>query len=147
MTAHRRHGTLIVTGLALLLLVGAGTAAVLVHMGSNSTAKLTVTETEYHLKLSASSLKPGKHTIVVVNRGHIGHSLAISGPGVKTRLHSTLAPGKSGTLTVTLKAGTYTLWCPVPGHAARGMRTRLTVHGTGGATSTGATTTTGAAWG
>jgi len=38
-----------------------------------------------------------------------------------------LAPGKSGKLTLTLKPGTYVLFCNEPGHYQDGMFTRLTV--------------------
>ena len=38
-----------------------------------------------------------------------------------------LAPGKSGKLTLTLKPGTYLLFCNEPGHYQDGMFTRLTV--------------------
>lgn len=40
---------------------------------------------------------------------------------------SELEPGKSGSLTVNLKAGTYLLICNVPGHYAAGMWTTFTV--------------------
>jgi uncharacterized cupredoxin-like copper-binding protein len=38
-----------------------------------------------------------------------------------------LAPGKSGTLTLTLAPGRYLLFCNEPGHYAQGMKTALTV--------------------
>lgn len=41
---------------------------------------------------------------------------------------SELDPGKSGTLTVELKAGKYLLICNVPGHYAAGMWTAFTVN-------------------
>jgi uncharacterized cupredoxin-like copper-binding protein len=39
---------------------------------------------------------------------------------------SELDPGKSGSLTVTLKPGTYLLYCNVPGHYLAGMWTTIT---------------------
>ena len=67
---------------------------------------------------------------------------------------STIDPACSGaTLTVTLESGTYSIWCPVPGHAAQGMKTSFSASGGSGvsATTTSATTTDsgggGAAWG
>jgi uncharacterized cupredoxin-like copper-binding protein len=36
-------------------------------------------------------------------------------------------PGSKSTLTVTLKAGTYDYYCPVPAHKAAGMKGTLTV--------------------
>ena len=38
-----------------------------------------------------------------------------------------LNAGASGTVQVTLKAGTYTIWCAVDAHKARGMQGTLTV--------------------
>jgi uncharacterized cupredoxin-like copper-binding protein len=40
---------------------------------------------------------------------------------------SELDPGKSGKLTLTLKPGTYILFCNVPGHYTAGMWATLTV--------------------
>jgi uncharacterized cupredoxin-like copper-binding protein len=36
-------------------------------------------------------------------------------------------PGKTSTMTLTLKAGKYTFYCPVPGHRQLGMKGTLTV--------------------
>ena len=38
-----------------------------------------------------------------------------------------ISPGQSAKLTVTLAAGTYTLYCTVPGHRAAGMVAKLVV--------------------
>lgn len=40
---------------------------------------------------------------------------------------SKLDPGKSGSLTITLKPGTYLLYCNVPGHYLSGMSTTVLV--------------------
>jgi hypothetical protein len=45
-------------------------------------------------------------------------------------------------LIVTLKKGAYSLWCPVPGHAAQGMKATLTAPGGAAGGGTGTTTTT-----
>lgn len=54
------------------------------------------------------------------------HGIAISGKGA----HKTgriVAPGQVSTLTVHLRPGRYTFFCPVPGHRAAGMRGTLVV--------------------
>jgi uncharacterized cupredoxin-like copper-binding protein len=83
-----------------------------------------------------------------MNKGKVAHSLEVSGPGLKKRLIAgTLMPGSSRSVTVTLKAGSYALWCPQPGHAALGMKTAFKAgSATTGGTS-GGTTTTKSAWG
>jgi uncharacterized cupredoxin-like copper-binding protein len=81
------------------------------------------TETEFKIALSTKTLKAGTVTFTVKNAGKIPHDLAIAG-GPKTPL---IAPGKSATLTATLKAGPLELYCTVPGHKQAGMDLKLTV--------------------
>ena len=50
-----------------------------------------------------------------------------------------IKPGKSTVLLVDLRSGSYSLWCPVPSHAARGMKATLSL--AGASTSTQTTTT------
>jgi uncharacterized cupredoxin-like copper-binding protein len=119
--------------------VGFGLAGMAAFAGTKA-ARVTVTEVEYKLTLSSSKLAPGKTTLMVVNKGKLAHSLSISGPGLKKRLIAgTIKPGSSRRVTVTLKAGSYTLWCPVPGHAALGMKQTVKVGST--TTTTGGITT------
>jgi len=61
------------------------------------------------------------------NDGTIRHSLAIEGDGTEGRLPERLQPGESGTLTVELDPGTYTLYCPVGNHRNEGMETEIVV--------------------
>ncbi|HZT53629.1 MAG TPA: hypothetical protein VE995_04535 [Gaiellaceae bacterium] len=116
----------------------AGGAVAVVARTAKKATRVTVTEREYRLTLSmagkvlpaAHLFRPGPYVLVAIDRGKVAHSLAISGPGIKLkRIPGTVAPGRSRTLAITLKAGTYKLWCPVPGHAALGMRTTMKVAG------------------
>jgi uncharacterized cupredoxin-like copper-binding protein len=125
---------------AALLAMGAAGAALagVVATGGTNTSRVTVTEREYRLTLSRTHVAAGKYALVAVNKGTLAHSLEIAGPGIKNRrIAGTIKPGASGSLSVTLKAGTYSIWCPVAGHAALGMKTTLRV----GAPSSGGTTT------
>ena len=138
-------------GVLTAAVVGAAAAGVVAHAGSRA-ATVTVTEKEFKIALSASKVHAGATQFVVVNKGRYPHALALSGPGVKLKKTAIIRPGKTARLTVTLASGTYTLWCPVPGHAARGMKTHLVVAGGAAApaTTTAGTTTSGgggAAWG
>ena len=74
-------------------------------------------------------MAPGKVTFAVKNAGKIGHDLVVSGAGRPGhREDAAPQPGQDRrTLTVTLAAGSYTLYCSVPGHRAAGMVAKLTV--------------------
>jgi uncharacterized cupredoxin-like copper-binding protein len=88
-----------------------------------ATTTITVTAIEFKFTLSKKSVKHGKVTFKVMNKGHIAHDFKIDGK--KTSL---IQPGKSATLTVTFaKAGSYPYLCTVPGHAAAGMKGNLKV--------------------
>jgi uncharacterized cupredoxin-like copper-binding protein len=104
---------------------------------STAGSTVTATETEFKIAVSSTSLKAGKVTFDVKNNGKIEHDLAIKGMSAATKL---IPPGGSATLTVTLKPGSYELYCSVPGHEAAGMKLNVTVSAT-----TPAQTTTSAA--
>jgi uncharacterized cupredoxin-like copper-binding protein len=138
--------TLMATVLAVALL-GAAAAGVVAH-ASGSSKTIAVTEKEFKITLSPKKATPGSVVFSVRNVGKYTHALAIAGPGVSTKKTAMIKPGKTATLKVSLKAGTYTLWCPVPGHAAKGMKTTLIVAGAaGGPTPPVTTTDTGSSGG
>src|SRR5437764_1273866 len=81
---------------------------------------------------TALAAKAGKVTVKDVNPSSSGisHGIAVEGNGVDkdgTGGTSGVSPGKTATLTVTLKPGTYTFYCPVDGHKAAGMKGTLKV--------------------
>ncbi len=88
---------------------------------------MTATETEFHIALSTTTFSAGTYTFTAVNRGQLSHTLVINGPGVNNMKTSMLAAGQSGSVTVTLRAGTYDIYCSVPGHKAEGMDVHITV--------------------
>jgi uncharacterized cupredoxin-like copper-binding protein len=99
----------------------AGTPAAAAHT-------VAVSEAEFKITLPAQKLAPGKVTFEVQNAGKIQHDLVVSGPGVSgTAKTPLLKSGQTARLVVTLAAGTYTLYCNVPGHRAAGMSAKLTV--------------------
>lgn len=141
--------------LAALALAGAAVAGVMAHASASKTT-IRVTEREFKIGLSATKAPAGPVRFEIKNTGRLAHALAISGAGVNTRA-KLIQPGKTAVLLVTIKRGAYSLWCPVPGHAAQGMKAKLlTLTQSGGgspATTSGGgsgdTTTDsgGAAWG
>jgi uncharacterized cupredoxin-like copper-binding protein len=89
--------------------------------------KIDVTLKDFSITLAGgSTVQPGTYTFVVTNKGPSSHNLTVNGPGVSKQATPTFGPGTKD-LTVTLKSGTYDLYCSVPGHRALGMDTKLTV--------------------
>ena len=148
MRGNRRQGfAFVAAGIAVAFtLAGAAMAALHGHAAATGTV-VKVTEREYHISLSRSALPAGTVTFTVHNAGKVAHALDLSGAGLRTVKVPSIAPGKTRSVTVKLGGGKLTAWCPVPGHAAQGMRTSLSVQGattsSGGSSSGGTTTTSG----
>lgn len=98
-----------------------GAAATTTTVAKGTTVQ--VTEVEFKITLSPTTVSAGPVTFVVKNAGKVQHDLAIQG-GTKTPL---INAGSSATLTATLKKGTTTVYCSVPGHRQLGMVAKLTV--------------------
>jgi plastocyanin len=71
---------------------------------------------------TAYTATAGKIDVSYVNDGRVNHTLRI-----KDVSGFRLAIGSTDDGTVDLKAGTYTLFCDLPGHEAAGMKATLTV--------------------
>jgi plastocyanin len=72
------------------------------------------------------SAKAGTVTIEMTNMSPIEHSVAVS-EGSKILGETPVFSGGSKSVTLKLKAGTYTFFCTVPGHRQAGMEGTLTV--------------------
>ncbi|MEA2396804.1 MAG: hypothetical protein QOK25_360 [Thermoleophilaceae bacterium] len=96
--------------------------------GGGSTVKVSA-DPSGALKFDKSSLtaKAGKVTIAMTNPSSVTHGIGVNGNGVD-KDGPTVGMGSTSTVTVTLKPGKYTFYCPVPGHKAGGMMGTLTVH-------------------
>ncbi|MFH9554608.1 cupredoxin domain-containing protein [Streptomyces sp. NPDC017435] len=91
-------------------------------------AQVTAELSDFHIKLSTEKFQPGQYTFTAKNTGSHVHALEIEGPGGENR-SKTVDPGQSTTLTVTLKSGSYEVYCPVDGHKDLGMKTEISVGG------------------
>lgn len=86
------------------------------------TTTVTVTMKEFKFALSKKAVRHGTVVFKLVNKGALAHDFKIAGK--KSKL---IPAHKSGTFKVTLKKGTQTYICTVPGHAAAGMKGKLKV--------------------
>lgn len=73
-----------------------------------------------------ATAQPGPVTIQSKNPSSTPHDIAIEGNGLNDK-GPVVQNGKVSTIKVTLKAGTYTFYCSVPGHRQAGMQGKITV--------------------
>ena len=98
--------------------------------GSGSEAAATtvaVTAQDFSFTLPQTAWHPGRYTFEMTNDGSATHAMEIDGPGAEDQKSGTAGPGAKASLTVSLQAGTYPLYCPVDGHRSMGMQTTFRV--------------------
>lgn len=95
--------------------------------GGGETLKLAADKSALKFDKSSLTAKAGKVTLVMANPSQLPHAVAIKGNGVDVD-GKTVGNGETSTASTDLKAGTYTFYCPVPGHEAAGMKGTLTVN-------------------
>jgi plastocyanin len=105
------------------LVVAAPAGAVLA-----SPARLQVGATEFRFTLSRLQIKRGPAIVELVNRGQDDHDLRLRRiGGTKVWKLPRTKPGERAQLSASFAAGTFRLWCSLPGHRLAGMRTTLRV--------------------
>jgi plastocyanin len=95
--------------------------------GGGETLKLAADKSALKFDKSSLTAKAGKVTLEMSNPSQIPHAVAIKGNGVDVD-GKTIGNGETSTASADLKPGTYTFYCPVPGHEAAGMKGTLTVN-------------------
>ena len=93
-----------------------------------ATTALRVSAPASGLRFSVKALRAhnGKVRIVFTNKAMIPHNLKVERGAKKLGGTRTITKGVASA-TLTLKKGTYTFYCSVPGHEAAGMKGKLTV--------------------
>jgi uncharacterized cupredoxin-like copper-binding protein len=122
-----RVATAVAALIVVLAACGGGSGGGSSSPPASSGKKIDVTLKDFSITLAGgSTVQPGTYTFVVTNQGPSDHNLTVNGPGVSDQATPTFGTGTKD-LTVSLKSGTYDLFCSVPGHKALGMDTKLTV--------------------
>ena len=76
--------------------------------------------------VSAAAAPAGALTIDSLNKSSTPHNISLQGPGVNKQ-GPVISGGKTSSISVSLKPGTYTFYCSVPGHRQAGMVGKLVV--------------------
>lgn len=120
----------VAAAIAAAAISGATAIAGDVHGAATVTKRTITADPNGNLKFNTTRLSARRGIVSIVMRNPstsgLDHGVAIKGNGV-SRKGSTVHPGSSSSVRLRLKPGTYTFYCPVPGHAASGMKGRLTV--------------------
>lgn len=88
---------------------------------------VAVNESEFKIDLPSLTMAPGTYTFNISNTGKFKHNLIIEGPGIDKTQSPTVEAGQTGSVTVTLQAGSYEFSCGVPTHKGKGMDLTVTV--------------------
>ena len=70
--------------------------------------------------------KAGRVTIVMKNPAPLSHNVSLEGAGLDEE-GEIVGQGGTSSVSATLKPGTYTFYCSVPGHREGGMEGKLTI--------------------
>lgn len=109
---------------ALMAVAAVGAAGLSgVAIAAKSTTKPLTSKGNVAYNVKTISAPAGKVTLKFTNKVAVPHNVAIKGKGLKKPvLGKVVGKGKISTAVATLKAGTYTFYCSVPGHEAAGMK-------------------------
>ena len=89
---------------------------------------VTVTLTEWKIGLASDTVRAGSVSFEVKNTGSMTHAFYVRGNGVDKGTRE-IPANQSATLTLTLKPGTYDVFCPMSeeSHKQAGMSRKLVV--------------------
>ena len=106
----------------------AALAALAFTVSAQGAQTVKVTLSEWKLQFPGDTLRAGLVTFEVKNTGTVTHGFHVSGNGIDKGTRD-IAKGESATLSLTLKAGTYEVYCPMSdmSHKAAGMTGKLIV--------------------
>jgi plastocyanin len=111
-----------------LLLATLAVGAAPVRRSTPDPIQVSVKLSEWKVELSQATVPAGAVTFAISNAGSIPHAVEVEGSGIEQET-AVIQPGATAALTVTLKPGTYDVYCPVgqDSHKKLGMETRLNV--------------------
>lgn len=96
--------------------------------GQPGQPSITVVLREFEFEPRPLKAKAGKVRFLLLNRGTVDHDFMIpSVMGAMEHEKDLVKPGRSKTIEIELKPGTYEVICTIPGHQDAGMKVQLEV--------------------
>jgi uncharacterized cupredoxin-like copper-binding protein len=90
------------------------------------TVRLKAASSALRFNVKTIRVRHGRVRLIMSNPSRLPHAIAVEGHGID-KDGRTVGRGGRSTVTVSLKRGRYTFYCPVDGHRAAGMKGRLIV--------------------
>jgi uncharacterized cupredoxin-like copper-binding protein len=98
------------------------------HAGRGSPSTIRLVAQEFRFTPKDVSVATGDVAFAVTNQGEIEHNLVVDDPGGSRVVQiAIIEPGETRSITVSLPAGTYVIYCALPGHREAGMVATLRV--------------------
>jgi uncharacterized cupredoxin-like copper-binding protein len=94
--------------------------------GGGKVVEIDVAQSGFAFTKTSLTVPAGTVTLRSKNPQGVPHAIAIKGNGVD-KAGEVVSAGGISEVTADLKPGTYTFFCPVPGHEEAGMKGTLTV--------------------
>jgi plastocyanin len=105
---------------------GGGASSAASTPANAQVVEIDVAQSGFAFTKTTATAKAGPVELRSMNPQSVTHDISIKGNGVDQQGNQ-VSNGGVSTVTVTLKPGTYTYFCSVPGHEAAGMKGTLTV--------------------
>lgn len=112
--------------LTFLTLAFAASAAAAPSSSSSTTLHISAKAVGLAFSTTHLTAPHGTVTIMMKNLSPLPHDISIQGNGISKK-GKLVTKGATSIVTATLKKGTYSFLCTVPGHAAAGMKGKLTI--------------------
>ena len=106
---------------------GGGAGGSAGNAGSAGTVDLSAKDDQLAYNATKETASAGKVTIAFTNDSNIQHDVVLAEPNGKVIGQTPVFDGGTKDVTATLKPGSYTYYCSVPGHREAGMQGTLTV--------------------
>jgi plastocyanin len=90
------------------------------------TVRLKAAASALRFNVKTIRVRHGRVKLIMSNPSSLPHAIAVEGHGID-KDGRTVGRGGRSSVTVSLKRGRYTFYCPVDGHRAAGMKGRLIV--------------------